>query len=231
MKSKTITTSNYDRFKLNNQNRPINQTHVRLLMNSIKKYGLLVPIHCDYDNNIIDGQHRYAACKHLKHPLIISYRDSYDINRVVELNRVHKKWSVTDYAHHYASKGIEAYATFLEICKEYPTLPRTKIYNALNLSKLDIRTYRTGALTIPDLDKSRKLLDLMQEASKYHMMSSPHYKALVAYVLEGYSIEDLIKNLRLVPDTLRIERPRRVVDALRVWEDIYNYKKRHKIKL
>jgi hypothetical protein len=99
------------------------------------------------------------------------------------------------------------------------------------LSKLDIRTYRTGALTIPDLDKSRKLLDLMQEASKYHMMSSPHYKALVAYVLEGYSIEDLIKNLRLVPDTLRIERPRRVVDALRVWEDIYNYKKRHKIKL
>ena len=226
MSNKTFTTNNYDRFYFNPTNRPIKESHVKSLMNSISKFGLLVPILCDKEDHIVDGQHRFEACKRLRHPVTVQVRESYDMRKIVEVNTMSRKWSMIDYAHHYAAKGNEHYKYLLEMRELYPDLMITGVVMACALKNLDTKGFKAGALECPDKEKTIDVLHLMAHAKLHGLGHQRHHPANVRYVLAGHCVEMMIERLEMVSDNMKVEKPRNAKDALRVWEDIYNWKRR-----
>lgn len=232
MKNTTFTTSNYNRFRLNVHNRPLDEAHVKRLMISIQTHGLLAPIHCCKHNYIIDGQHRYAACKRLKHPLTVQVRDHYDMEKVVEVNTVSRKWTMLDFAHHFASLGNPHYVDFLKYVELYPNLPKSGIAMACALEQINSRPYKNGKLTCRDKKKTTDVLFLMEHARQHNMKCTMHYVAILRYVLAGHCVKVMSNRLNIVADNMKVGKPRNNKDALRVWQDIYNWKRRqHTIEL
>ena len=62
-------TTDYDIFKQLLGNREINYNHVRRLIKSMQEEYLIVPIQVNEKMEVIDGQHRIAACKELGFPI------------------------------------------------------------------------------------------------------------------------------------------------------------------
>ncbi len=62
-------TTDYSTFKFHPLNRPVNETHVKSLIESMKQDYLFTLITVNEKNEICDGQHRYYAIRELNLPL------------------------------------------------------------------------------------------------------------------------------------------------------------------
>lgn len=111
-------TSNYDQFQILESNRKINGGLVARLKDSIHKIGYIEskPILVTKNMEIIDGQHRFYACKELKLPVVFSINNSEsDINEIVTgLNSTQLIWRLSDYIEHYAKLGVKYHKTVLD---------------------------------------------------------------------------------------------------------------------
>ncbi len=88
--SDVMKSSDYEKFSILEQNRVVNDKHVNELVVSIQNSGQLTPIIINEKFEIIDGQHRFDACRILKIPVmyLISYKTS--INEVILMNNTQK---------------------------------------------------------------------------------------------------------------------------------------------
>jgi len=227
MPNKTFTTYNYNRFKLVNDNRPIDERHVAKLMRSIKKYGLLVPILCDKQDNIVDGQHRYEACKRGGYELAVQVRQSISTEKIIEINSTGKTWTLIDYANHYASLGYEDYVDFIRLVDDYPQVGKMSIAMACAGEQINTNPFKTGKLVCVNMQQTREMLHLMHAARLHGLKCKMHHVAIMRYVQKGYSVQDMIDRLAIVHDNMKVVKPRNIKDALRIWQDIYNWKRRH----
>ncbi len=115
------TTEDYTRFEFNELNRGVDAAHVRKLKKNIKDIGLVQPITVDSDGHIIDGQHRFHACRELGIPVRYIIQDSMNMEDVVALNNMSKPWSTLDKVQSFAAQGNEHYQkllNFYQDCKE-----------------------------------------------------------------------------------------------------------------
>lgn len=124
-------TTDYDMFKLLPFNRNVINSHVKTMMESINKMGMLRPVlvcrlkemNGSCSLYVLDAQHALEACKRLciEIPYVeISIKDSLDvIYKLTLLNSTSKAWNIHDYINAYAmfvphyrelSKMISAYS-------------------------------------------------------------------------------------------------------------------------
>ena len=85
--------------RITQANRDVLEGHVEKLKQLIQKHGYIksLPIIVDPDGCIIDGQHRYLACKELKiEPTIIVEEDDFHA-LVPVINANQKKWNFADF--------------------------------------------------------------------------------------------------------------------------------------
>ena len=108
------TTEYYTRFEFNELNRGVDAAHVRKLKKNIKDIGLVQPITVDSDGHIIDGQHRFHACRELGIPVRYIIQDSMNMEDVVALNNMSKPWSTLDKVQSFAAQGNELYKQCLQ---------------------------------------------------------------------------------------------------------------------
>jgi hypothetical protein len=116
-------TLDYDRFKFFDFNRAIGKK-IKRLKESIKKHGYISgrPILVDKQMRIIDGQHRFIACKELGMPIIYETIKSNGMDMqelVVDLNRNQKAWGIGDYIHSWASKGVRFHMVVKDFEEKY----------------------------------------------------------------------------------------------------------------
>jgi len=114
-------TNEYSMFKLSKTNRPITEGHVSRLVDSINKYGYLNsrPITVNRHFFIIDGQHRFEACKRLNLPILYEM-DNLEINEgQIHLNMTQDKWTSKDFINCHAKKGIKCYQDIQTISSAY----------------------------------------------------------------------------------------------------------------
>ena len=115
------TTSNYHEFDFAEYNRGVDAAHVRKLKKLIKEMGLRQPISVTPTKEIIDGQHRFHACRELGIPIKYIVDDQLDMSAVVDLNNASKPWTVQDKVLSYAAQGNEDYVKLVNFhndCKE-----------------------------------------------------------------------------------------------------------------
>ena len=112
--------NDYNKFHFLTQNRDLNRRHINRLKESITKNGYLQsnPIIVDEDFNIIDGQHRFVACKEAGLPIYYEVIDNSE-DLIIDLNTTQKKWNMGDYINYYANKGNGHYQRIKQINKKY----------------------------------------------------------------------------------------------------------------
>jgi len=104
-------TKNYKQFNLVTFNRKLNHSLVKNIVDSITKYGYFdgKPIIVDKDFNIIDGQHRFEACKEMKLPIYYTITNVDPQEAMIALNANQIAWKMIDYVRSWADSGVKCY--------------------------------------------------------------------------------------------------------------------------
>ena len=112
----------YDQFKFIEENR---DAKVRKdLSRSIKEKGLIQPIIVNEEHEIIDGQHRFLACKKIGEPIIFTIKHwnndhgSESIDTLINVNTTSQNWRFQDYVDAYAKTGNEEYTRLKELIED-----------------------------------------------------------------------------------------------------------------
>lgn len=149
--------------KLDPVNREILPKQVKRLEESISKNGYFngAPIVVNKDGYIIDGQHRFMACKNLGiTPVIVEDNTE---NMIPVINSTQMSWNNADYIHYYAEKGLEDYVILRSICKQKNISPKvaeviitgkSSVRESLHKSGGSLNLIRAGQFKLPD--KSNK---------------------------------------------------------------------------
>lgn len=117
-----FTSTDYDVFNFLTGNRSIDPNNVKKLKESISENGYKKsqPIIVNQDFEIIDGQHRFDACKELNLPIYftIEQGNGDSIKLVQDLNKNQKNWHSIDYIKSYAQRGYSQYIDLLDYQQE-----------------------------------------------------------------------------------------------------------------
>ncbi len=114
-------TKNYKLFNLVTFNRKLNHSLVKNLVDSITKYGYFdgKPIIVDKDFNIIDGQHRFEACKEMKLPIYYTITNIDPQEAMIALNANQIAWKMIDYVRSWADSGVKCYKDLVAFDKAH----------------------------------------------------------------------------------------------------------------
>lgn len=124
--SKVMGTKDIEFFEEHKFNRVIlGKKYIEILKKSIREDGQLDPIKVTIDGKILDGHHRFEAIKSLKEThnadLLIKYitiETQDEIDLIIKLNSISKKWSIEDFIRIYAIDNDE-YKKIIEIATKY----------------------------------------------------------------------------------------------------------------
>lgn len=120
---KIFRTNDYSIFKFSELNRDINDSNLQRIKHSIKQIGFHSNkrILVNESMEIIDGQHRFLACKELGLPIEyeIVEEDDNDKNIYTNLNIGGKPLSALDYIKYYSKKGYPVYVMISKLCEKY----------------------------------------------------------------------------------------------------------------
>jgi hypothetical protein len=117
-------TFDYEKFQFLEGNRDISIASVNQLKKSFISYGSLrQPILVNENYEIIEGQHRYMACKELGIPIEYVIQEGAKVSTCVPLNSGRHNWQSKNYVHLYAQKST-GYTYFEELLNTYHFTPR-----------------------------------------------------------------------------------------------------------
>lgn len=161
---------NYDQFKFIEKNRSINKSHLLKLINKIQIENLTYvnPIIVDKDMNIIDGQHRFLACKELNFPFYYVIDDDYNENKMVMLNTDKLNWSLDDWIHLYCESNKQEYISLKNFLDKYK-LPISLALAWLDLKEIDLNrsSLKDGSFVFYMNKMTQSSLDLTMELIDY----------------------------------------------------------------
>jgi hypothetical protein len=201
-------TSNYELFGFINGNREINPSNLEKIKESLKTKQILESaIIVGYSPNdpegkifkIIEGQHRFVACRELGIPFSFVIRMDFDINDhsksiadIQLLNTASKEWDVTNFMGSRATLGEEPYVRYKEIYDKYKSrhdggFEHEIIFYILNKiegrKKLSHASFKSGLLVFTKNDMvylDGKLKELSEYLPKVIESGKRYYlKALV----------------------------------------------------
>lgn len=112
-------TFKYDVFKFVKGNRKPNKKNYSKLVKSMKEEQLILPICVNDKFEIIDGQHRFSACRDLGLPVYYYMVNNYGIEQVKRANIVSSNWRKEDYLHLFLEENDEDYVEFNSIIENY----------------------------------------------------------------------------------------------------------------
>ena len=225
-------TSEYSKFNMLDYNRDINRTQIEKLKDSYTKHGYLTshPIVVDEKMAIIDGQHRFIACKEMGLPIVYEIIDDSN-NMIIDLNTTQKKWTLEDYINYYARRyNNKNYLKLQKICYETNLRANTvmtliKGCSCGNISK----EIKSGNLKIKDSDEieiTTKLKTIKSIADYLKVKCTVRFieAALQISKIENFKYKKLISQAEKYP-TLAYNCITRD-DYVSMLRNIYNYNQR-----
>lgn len=222
----------YGLFKLMAGNRVINYNHVKQLKRSMEAHPELLPtnpIEVNEHMFIIDGQHRWMACKELGLPVyyIVNEGGSLEATRIENVTQ--RRWSLMDFAHSYAEGGSKDYKMFLRMVHDYPKIQASIIQMVCNggnrhNTALD---FRRGEFVISDQAAALKALERLNAiAEKTHQRLNSPMSTQLFFVMrdsKDFDYEHFMKKLdrETARELFRMAGTRRL--CLQSVENVYNF--------
>lgn len=164
-------TDDYASFKFAIWNRKIDFRKVNKIVGSISQYGYIgTPIIVNEKKYIIDGQHRFLACKQLGIPFVYSIRPGYGFDEAMALNQCQNNWTLRDFINAYAREEYKGYQRLEKLLTDYKM--------ALNITTCAVfgkaiknRSITDGMLEIDD-EQYSEAQELLSYAKTYDVMDA-----------------------------------------------------------
>lgn len=229
------TTKDYAMFTSVNGNRTLNQLHLARLKDSIKRKYLFTTIIVNERFEIIDGQHRFTACKDLGLPINYIVVPGYGLEEVQILNASAKTWSWADYLSGYCKLGYPEYLRFKEFADKYKF---THQVNLDLLSKIDghsgraFVSFKEGTFEIGNYEFAESVARKIK-AIKAIYPGAERVSFVVALMnclrKPRFSFDEFMGKLRL-KSTMLVDCTT-TTSYMALIEEIYNYKRKEKVNL
>jgi hypothetical protein len=172
-----LKTNDYSLFNLFSFNREIKQSHVKELVESMKKYGFQGSLQVVYTSCIdgvkryyvADGQHRLFAAKQLGLPIkfeIVKLKTKKEcINFVAELNTTSSGWVSANFLDSFSDLGTSEYVK-LKVLQKETGFQLTPLLEAFLFSS-DQKAYRKGEMKFPNEKHSLEIINQMIDLNNY----------------------------------------------------------------
>lgn len=254
-------TEKYELFRFLMGNREVNAQMVKRLAMEIKEHGQLVPILVNEKFEAIDGQHRLMACKSIGIPVRFIVQSGMRMSEIISINTNSRKWSEIDYINRFAEEGNVKYIElrdWIKECSDFGTqfaiaIARNSLMNRtygkdLNGQLVPIKSKKKGGEYIGNYGsdiRNGKWDGFDQKAARIRLnniravrksMPEGVWKdkmgdALIQIMrIPEFSITVLVQQLRGSGGT-QLRNPVNVEDAVKVIEDVYNYRRPYNARL
>ena len=165
-------TLDYKRFDTISGNRQISQVKVDRLTKDISEgldltpYAPIIVFEKDDALKIVDGQHRFEACKELGIPIYYVTCNELNLKKIARINSRSDKWKNKDFLDCYSKIGVSDYDVLRSFMRKFKTP------YALSVSLLSngnphagsepMQKYRDGEFKVRYLDESTELLEFAE---------------------------------------------------------------------
>ena len=233
-------TTYYEKYKMNDFNRDIKESHVKNLMSKMREFGFLPnkAISVNEKNEIIDGHHRFLAAKALNIPVLVQICKGMRDEDILQVNQDQINWDKHNYTGFWAKKGNEHYKAIQNFMLEFPKFKMTQTLILLsNEPNAHPKTevFQKGKFVAKSYTKAREYAKVITEiANTFNKAyTSKFISALIACDMKckEFSFSEFIDKLQKFPDKMqpRIS-TRNYVENI---QEVYNYHrpKKHQIDL
>lgn len=148
-------TRDYASFKVIVSNREVDKRHVKKLAASIARKNLpfVRPLIVNDKMEIIDGQHRLAACEQIGADVWYIKVEGLTKEDIAVLNTAQKNWALIDFINFYTIEGRREFKEFSKLVNQYPGMKITALIKLCGNS----RNVREGHLNIVNIDRARQV--------------------------------------------------------------------------
>jgi hypothetical protein len=231
-------TKEYSIFKFREDNRVINQNHVKKLSKNMKEKGWLSSsvVTINGNGDTIDGQHRVKAAMLAGVPVRYKITRGAGTDEMTGMNTLQRNWSPFDHLHKFVVRGNSSYVTFQKFVDEFPQYKYTEIAmflsNSLNSVHRD--TFESGNYSVKDVNKGRKwaneILQLKPFGEKFYNRSI-FVRAMIKVMSNKpeFIFEEFLHKVKLRP--MNFVQCGTVDQYVEMIENVYNYRRSDKINL
>jgi len=214
-------TNNYQIFGFLPTNRKINEPHVLSLVKSIKEIGYLedYSIIVTEDLKIIDGQHRFEACKRLSLPVFYKINTMAVEPLMKYLNNSQQNWDLKSHINFNAKSGIKCYQELIIFEEKYKFGMSNSIliFSANNIKGPHIRNGKDFIINENALN-----IAMFLKKCRSHIGFAYHNKFIGAVVAVFTRVPLELIYSKIMPNILLITPQITVTDYLKIFENIIN---------
>lgn len=220
-----LETNEYDKFSFKPGNRRIDQNHLAYVEGKMKEEYLIAPIMVNAKMEIMDGQHRFMACRHLNLPVRYYITDDMDAEEIARMNNVAKRWKPEDYANVFTGEDYKSYRAFRTT---YPKIVHTIAVILLggveNKRHNGDNAFRTGYFKVKSYSKAVAVAKLIMQIGDYTKESTKRSFVLALLHCMTFKEFDEKRLLRKIKHRANLLRGyARVDEFIQAIQEIYNW--------
>lgn len=226
-------TRDYSQFKFSKANRKsLNEGHIDKLVRSMRLNGYMhaFPIIVTPDLLVVDGQHRFNACRRLKLPIFYVVQNKKIENILPLINNTQLKWNIVDWINYYAQNGNENYILFQSFCTKYSLSPNSGIIILFKGMTGGSQTYmlQEGLLNFSqeDFETCSAIATKVKSILQILKINSGKLICAIVFLLfhEQFDIKILFKKLEYLARTF--QKTTNTREYLKQLQEVYNHKSR-----
>lgn len=227
-------TTDYGIFKELLGNRDIDENHVKNLIKQMRQEYLFDPIQVNEKMEIIDGQHRLAACKELGLPVHYFIVKGAGLQQTQKQNALSKKWSMKDVLDSFCKRGFENYLQVRKFMSDTSFTLNHSI-SILNLTDSggDVNlNFRNGNFQIKNINKSRIIAkDLIKLREIVNLNDNIIFRAFFYLLVNSKDFDTNVFMQKMEYQSQKFKKQRDRALQIENIEEIYNYKNQNKVNL
>ena len=183
-------------------NRELKDKNYKKLIRSMSEKQLIIPILVNEKLEIIDGQHRFNACRSLQLPVYYYIIPGYEIEDVKRANLVSCNWGLDDYLNLHIQLEKKQYIAFLDLRNKNNLRTAQLLEIVATLEKKELGriklAFEDGSFEIENLMTiERFLMDLKDFSEFKECYTTTFSKAfLKLYLQDGYEHNHMQKKLK-----------------------------------
>jgi len=236
-KNEIKTTMDYSLFTFLKVNRDIDLSNLDKLIQSIKRKNFCkdYPILVNSQLEILDGQHRFKACKALNLPIHYKIRTDFEMDDIILLNNASKNWAIKNYLHFYTGMNYPEYIYLNELIKKTGFQIGDLLIIAKGDTGANYKAFRTGIYSVKNKIQYENMVGNLVEIkricpeffrNKYNLRA---YNHVFASDLDGKNQAIFISKLIKHPQKTYATYNKRISQEL--IEDIYNFNQKNRVRL
>ena len=230
-------TTEYDLFIKMLANRDLRNYHVTALKKSHSEKQIEIPITVNELYEIIDGQHRFEACKGLDLPVYYIVIRGLGLEDVQRLNSDSKNWSLVERCESFCKRGFKEYIKYRDFRQQFgfndnETIAMLEGISDKNMTRTLWGKFKKGKFKVKNLESSVENAKKIIEVGKYYDGNKRRcfvFAMLVCFEQEGYNHDVFLKKLSKQSGKLTDQVHEE--DYLRIIQKIYNRRNTKPISL